>query len=554
MSASQDFTPQRHAFGEPNPGPELDLPEAQLNPLLTLERELHLEAGQRRAIAASFAGSGRRETPRLAEHMAWLLIHETDALAAYSLYCAVLATHPERWTLFDWQREQVRVTPFAELRTAILDDLLAEGILDLDDEEDLALVTVSEHHALIAEYRWLGGDAARCDVNEVVAMLDHQSSMAEKVAAVRIIRFANDQRLNEHAMPALLALFRVERHPGLSLRIAGTISYRHSGQINLDLVAFLVRAWHGDGVPAARIALGSVFYVVEGSRTDSFALAQEPQSVLTDALLAEFSAERPPADGAALVPALTRISTDGARPFAAFAATSVLQATRHPSAAGTQFLFDTAKDGQDPAARAFAIRTLGAQPGLLLPLLDHLKALAMAPETDARIRRAAFSALVNAGQSGLPTPITEVIDIFFRYLTEAPFEHFADALHGGDIVAAPEHFLARAEESLDAIGSAAARQRVFSMMAAPFAFGIDPAFQPYWSRITGLMLRALDNPQHGEVHYEIFWNLLHTVEVPRPAAIIFTEGLRQRLHRVDYTERSRGLIEHWLATSSQGGA
>lgn len=555
MSTPQNFSPQRYEIGGTDPQPGLDTLGDHQNTLAVIEQELHLEVGKRRAIAASLAGLGWRwrETPHLAEHLAWLLSRETDALTAYSLYRAVLATHPERWHLFDWQRDLIGTTPFALLRTAIIDDLSGEGALDVKSEEDKALTALldmanPEHRALMAEVNWLAGNSAQAGVDTVVSMLQPAASMPEKVAAMRIVQFASDARLEEKAVPALLALFRIERHPGLSLKIADTIVRKHGYRIDLETIAFFIRAWHADQMPASRIAMGSMLFGVEGFLLDKFMEGEQRSSALTDALLAQFSPARLPADGAAIVASLTAISIDGTHPLAAFAATATLQATGHPHAAGAQLVLHMAEREQDPANRAFAIRVLGEQPRALLPLLDTLKALAVAPNTDARVRRSAFHALVNTRQSALPTEAPEVIDLYFQYLTSAPFEHFADAVHGSDVAKAPEHFLVRFAENFDAIKSEAARQAAFNLLAAPFAFGIDTAFQPHWDKVVALMLRALDTPADGDLHYTLFYNLLHDVAVPEGPAALFAEGLKARLARVAYTERSRGLMEAWLSS------
>jgi hypothetical protein len=555
MSTSQDFTPQRHELHGPDAAPGFDTLGDRENALLGIEKELHLDVAKRRMLAAVLTGLGWRKTPHLAEHLAWLLARETDALTAYSLYGAVLATHPQRWTLHTWQLELLRTTPFAMMRTVILDDLLSEGLVDVDSAEGKAVLALldmanPEHRALVTEHRWLVGDTATCDIREVVALLQPSASMPEKIAGTRIIQFSDDPRLETHALPQLAALFRVERHPGLSLKIVDTFVRKRQFQIDPDMIAFLIRAWHGDGIPASKTGMGSVFHGVEGFLMDSFMRGEQRQSTLTDALLASFAPVRLPPDGTAVIEALTVISTDVTTPFAAFAATAALGAIRQPNDAGTQLVLETARSGEDPVARALAIRVLGTQPRALLQLIDVLKERVVAPDADPRVRRAAFHALINTHQSGLPTRIPEVIDLYFRYLTEAPFDHFGDALHGSDVGKEPELYLRRLGENLGAIGSASARQAAFNMISNPFGFGIAQEFAPHWAKVVQLMLRALDNPRDGDLHYSIFWNMLNDVAVPEGAAAVFASGLKDRLARVKYTKRSRGLIEHWLGRNS----
>jgi hypothetical protein len=72
-------------------------------------------------------------------------------------------------------------------------------------------------------------------------------------------------------------------------------------RIDLDMVAFLVRAWHDDGIPAAKIGLSSVFHGVEGFLMDSFLLGEPRRNLLTDALLALFH----PHDCPSMVPPLS---------------------------------------------------------------------------------------------------------------------------------------------------------------------------------------------------------------------------------------------------------
>jgi hypothetical protein len=181
-----------------------------------------------------------------------------------------------------------------------------------------------------------------------------------------------------------------------------------------------------------------------------------------------------------------------------------------------------------------------------MPLLDVLKERAVSKDSDPRVRRAVFYTLVNTHQSGLAIRINEVIDLYFRYLVEAPFDHFGDALHGSDVGKEPEYYLTRLAESFDAIASASARQAAFHLIDKPFGFGIAPEFEPHWPKVIRLMLRALDNPRDGDLHYRIFWDMLHEVAVPENAAATFAGGLKDRLTRVKYTKRSRALIEGWL--------
>jgi truncated hemoglobin YjbI len=279
--------------------------------------------------------------------------------------------------------------------------------------------------------------------------------------------------------------------------------------------------------------MGSVFYGVESFLMDSFMLGEPRQSRLTDALLALFSPTRLPSNGTQVIDALKIISAGITEPFAAFAATAALGATRQPNDAGKQLVLETAKHGEDPAARALAIRVLGQQPRALLPLLDVLKERAVAPDSDPRVRRAALHALINTRQSGLPTRINEIIDLYFRYLTEAPFDHFGDALHGSDVAEAPQHFLARFSETFDGIKTQAALQAALHLVEKPFGFGIREEFEPSWRQVVDLMLRALDQPQHDELHYMIFWNMLNEVPIPEPAASAFATGLKDRLARLD---------------------
>jgi hypothetical protein len=551
MSETQEFIPQRHEFRGSDATPGMDMLGDHENALADLENEIHLGARLRRVMAAGLIGLGWRNTAHLAEHLAWLLKRETDALTAYSLCCAVMATHPERWTLTSWIYDVLRTTPFPLLRTVILDELFAEGQVDVESVDGQALralldKTSPEHRALLAEHLWLVGHDTKCDVAEVVSMLQSRASMPEKVAGMRIVQFTNDPQLDKSAIPALMALFRAERHTGLSLKIADVLVHKSNFRIDLGMIAFLIRAWHEDGIPAAEIAMGSMLFGVEGFLMDSFSSVEKRTSALTKALLTFFSSARLPTDATSVVDALEIISTNIAEPFAAFAATAALKATRHPNIAGRQIVLETAQKGHDPVARALAIRVLGQQPKALLPLLDELKALTVAKDSDPDIRRAAFHALVNARQSGLPVQIIEVIDLYFRYLREAPFTHFGDAVYGPDVALAPVYFLARFAESIEKIRSESARQAAFNLISNAFGFGISPAFEPYWAEVIQLMLVALDKPRHGELHYTLFWNMLHDVAVPEPAAAAFSEGLTERLAHIKYTKRTRGLIEDWL--------
>lgn len=551
MEEYENFIPRRYEIGGADPAMGMDKLEAYENALRDMEKEVHIATSARRVIAAGLVGIGYRESPQLAEHLAWLLERETDALTAYSLYRAVMSTHPEYWKLTSWVNKTLQTTPFPLLRAVILEELLSEARVDFDDPEgqaQLALLDQAQpdHRALLAEYLWLGGSDSKCPVDEVVSMLRLDASMPEKVAAMRVFQFTDDVQLDERAWPALMRLFRAEKHVGLSLKIADILVRKHHFRLNLDLLTFFLRARLEDGVVAAETAMVSMLFGVEDFLMDNILPDESRKSALTKALLSFFAPERLPSDAKSVVDALTVICTDITEPFAAFAATAALAETGHSHEAGRQFVFQTAQSCDEPVARALAIRVLGKQPQALLPLQDELKALTVAPGTDPRVRRAAFHALVYREQSGLSVKMVEVIDLYFQYLREAPFAQFADAVHVSDVAQEPAHFVARFAESLALIPSQAARQAAFHLISNPFGFGLDQSFKAYWDQIVALMLIALDNPRHGDLHYAIFWNMLHEVAVPKRAAMVFSKGLKERQTHIKYTQRTRRLIEDWL--------
>jgi len=549
------FVPQRRPqlFADAAPGMET-LDEAVANLLATLERELMLETSARRAMAATLPGLGSRSTAHLAEHLAWLLEREPDALTALSLYRAVLATHPMYWKIWAWTDQVMRTTPFPLMRSALLADRMAAAGLDLESEDGLARLALldmadPEHRAQLEEYRWLVSDPSKCEMSDLIAMLQPSASMPEKLAALRVMHFMSEPDLDAQGVPALLALFRVEKHPGLSQRLAETIVKKHGFKVNLALLAFLICARLRDGVSAAEEAMASHLFGNEGFLLDKLTyLGEERSAHLATALLARFSASHLPENASAVAQALTDISVDIASPMAAFAATAALQEARLPSAvAGAELVSSAARTSHDPVTRALAIRVLGQQPRALLPMLDDLKALAVAADTHPRVRRSAFHALVNRHQSALPTKMREVIDLWFQYLREAPFEHFADAMHGSDVAKESAHFVAQFSASFDAIASESALQAAFELIQEPFGFGIRAEFEAHWDQVVLLMLRALDRPRHGQLHRFIFWNMLHEVPMPPQTAALLATGLKERLERVKYTKRSRQLIEGWLA-------
>lgn len=545
------FTPQRHDIGGAEPTAGLGNVSGHENALFFLEKEPFAEVSQRRASAAGLVSLGWRERPQLSEHLAWLLEHETDALTVCSLYQAVLATHPESWTLLDWQRRLLETTPFSLLKTVVVDGLLSEGLLHVDTAEGQALIKTLDpsqvdHRALLTEHLWLIGQTDGRTTDEVVALLRPDAPMADKVAGVRIVRFSNDEHINEQALPALYDLFRAERHAGLSLKIGQTLVHKRGYSVDLDMAAFFIRAFYDDGAPAASNALASIFFSVESFLLDDCFQDKRPPSAVSAALLSRFSPSALPAAGAAVANALAALSIDPSNSLVAFASTAALQASGHDSTEGARLVVVTAKAGEDPVARALAIRVLAEKPRALLPLLNDLKALVVATQTDPRVRRAASHALVNSRRSGLPVRMPEVIDLHFRYLTQAPFDHFADALHSSDISDQARHFLKRFAQNIDAIGSEEARRSAFYLMSNSFSFGLDEAFEPHWPQVVGLMLRALDEPGHGELHYMIFWNMLNDVVIPEPAASVFERGLKDRLKTVPFENRSRELIEGWL--------
>jgi truncated hemoglobin YjbI len=532
----------------------MEMPGDQVSALAALEDELDLEVTQRRVLAAKLFELGWQQTQHLAEHLAWLLERETDALTAYSLYCAVLVTHPERWTLTSWTRSMLQVTPFGPLRTAMLETLVAENALDFDNDDDRALLDMADpaHRAILLANRWLTDSSDKGGIGAVLSMMQPQASVPEKVSAMRIVRFSDDPQIDEHAVAALAALFRVERHPCLSLKIADVLVSKRRSRIDLDLIAYLIRTRHEGDIPAAEIAMKRVFYEAEGFLMDSFEPTEQRPSGLSTALLSMFSPTQTPDNGQDIAKALDVLSIDVTQPLAAFAATAALEAAHQPNSVGTKLVFVSAQSSVDPIAKALAIRVLGQKSEALFLLLDHLKALAVAPDTDPRVRRSAFHALVNTRQSGLPARIEDIIDLYFRYLREAPFSHFADAVHGSDVAEAPQHFLARFAESFDAIKTQAARQAALRLVERPFGFGIRDEFAPYWPQVIQLMLRTLDEPQHDELHYMIFWNMLHEVPIPELPASTLAQGLQERLARTTYAERIRAMIADWLHANRRG--
>jgi hypothetical protein len=552
MDNTQVFTPQRYEIGGADVALGMDKLEAYENALRDMEQEIHIETSARRSIAAYLVGIGWRESHQLAEHLAWLLERETDALAAYSLYRAVMATHPENWTITPWIHSVLQTTPFPLLHAVIMQDLFSQGSVDVESAECRALMAQlnpenPEHRAVLAEHLWLMEADSKCNIDDVIGMLSAQACMAEKVAGMRIVQFTSDPQLDERAVPALMDLFKAERHTGLSLKIADVLVRKHGFRIDLDMLAFFIRAWHTDAMAAAKTGMGTMLFGVEGFLMDDFFQGEQRKSALTAALLAEFSPSRLPDHATSIVDALAAISTDLANPFAAFAASAALGEIGHPNAVGKDILLlETAKTGVEPAARALAIRVLGQQRRALLPLLQELKTLCVAPDTDSRVRRAAFHAWVNKESSGLTVKSEEVIDLYFQYLREAPSSHFADALHGSDLERTASYFLTVFAQSIEAMASESARMAAFNLVTNPFGFGISPEFERHWPQVVQLMLTALDLPAHADLHYAIFWNMLYEVAVPKRAADAFGKGLRDRLNRIEYTERSRGQIEDWL--------
>lgn len=556
MSDDYTFTPQRHEIFGSDPAPGLETLCEAVHAMTALEDEINLEVNRRRVMAASLFGLGWRATPHLAEHLAWLLERETDGLTAYSLYRAVLATHPEPWMLDVWTRDVMARTPFALLKTAMLGVLVDDGRIDFYSEEDKPLLGLldhanPEHRAAVLEQKWLVNGDSEGGIGDVLAMLQPTASIAEKMSAIRIVDFVSKDQIGPGALRALTGLFRVEQHPGLSLKIADTLVRKNGQRIDLDMLAYLIRAEHEDDVPAAKFAIKRVLYGVEAHLLDHYGPPEQRPSDLSTALLKMFSRARTPDHGQDVAQALQELSIDMTQPLAAFAATAALKESNQNHEGGSRAAFACAQGGDDPVARALAIRVLGQQSKALLPLLDQLKTLAVAPNTDPRVRRSAFHALVNIRQSALPTTTKDIIDLYFRYLREAPFSHFADAVHGSDIAGEPQHFLMRFSESFDSIASEAAREAAMRLAEKPFGFGLREEFEPYWPEVVGLMLKALDQPTHDTLHYFMFWNMLHHVPMPKKAAEMFAHGLKQRLAQLAYAERITPMIEEWLAANQR---
>jgi hypothetical protein len=542
------FKPQRHDLSSADELGLADLDEKFVNAATVLADDHHLEVGKRRMVAAIFGSMPWRETPHVAEHLAWLVEREPDALAACSLYFGVIAAHPSAWTIWEWKHHLVQTTQLPLLRTAVMGNLIGEAELDFESDEGRSLLALMdpsdpEQRTFIVEQQWLVGEPLR-DVAEIIAMLAPHAAMPEKYAAIRIMRFSDDPRLAEHALGVLRELFGVESHSGLSLRIADALVWKSNFRLDLDLIAFVIETFHRSGVAAGEVALASMLYGVEGFLMDSFSSGEESTNTLTKALLGAFRSHDH-VDASDIVKALTELSVDSSNAQAAFAATAALEELREPNTPGVQLVLDTARQSSDATARALAIRVLARKPRGLLPLLDELTALAVDANTDPSVRRSAFHAMLDH-DAGLGVTVKRVIDLYFQYLREAPFDHFGDALSSSDAAKVPAHFLHRFAESLDDIGSEAAREAAFRLVADTFSFGVQEEFAPHWDAIAGLMLRALEKSRHGQLHYFLFWNMLNDVSVPVPAAATFAAGLRDQLGRVKHTKATRGLIENWL--------
>jgi hypothetical protein len=551
MSDDEPFRPQRHNLSATDLPGFSGLDEKYVSAALCLADDHHVETGKRRMLAAGLASVPWQETPHVAEHFAWLIEREPDALTACSLFFGVIAAHPSAWTIWEWKHHVLRTTQLPLLRTAIMGNLIGEAEFDFDSDEGISLLALmdpadAEQRTFLIEHQWLAGEPNR-DVAEIVAMLSPNASMAEKSVAIRIMRFSDDPRLGERAMPALRELFRNEGHAGLSLRIADVLVWKSNFRIDLDLVAFVIETFHRSGVVAAEVALASMLYGVEGFLMDSFAAVEERSNTLTRAVLDSFTASDH-VDASDVLEVLSALSIDATNVQAAFAATAALEELHQPNAGGAQLVFDTARQGADPTARALAIRVLAKKPRALRSLCDELKGLTVGVATDPAVRRSAFHALLDHN-AGLGISVKQVIDLYFHYLCDAPFVHFGDAVSPSDAANVPAHYINRFTESFDDIASQEAREAAFRLVADTFSFGIQEEFVAHWGAIVALMLRAFEKPRHGQLHYFIFWNMLHDVDIPEPHGAAFRAGLRDQLTQVKYTKATRSLIENWLKES-----
>jgi hypothetical protein len=556
MSEHEKFVPKRYDVLGANLPPGIDNLGELDNALSDLTNDMHLDTVHRRATTARLAGLGWRATPHLAEHLAWLLEHETDELSACNLYYAILATHPQAWLLREWQLDLLNKSQLVMLRTVIITGFLSSGEIDIDDAQGKQLLkhidhTNPEQRAELAKHLWLIDHKKKPSVAAVIEMLQPNAHMLEKTAALTVVKYTSDTRLKKSAQAPIRELFRSERQPRLSQIIGDHLVRLSTHAIDLELAVFFIQTWHRDEITAAKDALQRVFYSVESFLMDSFALGEERSSELTNALLAKFSASSLPNTPQALVQALTELSTDAQHSVAALAATAALQAAHSDNALGVQFALSIIQSNAEPKIRALAIRALGTKPFALTPIAEQLKTYAGARDTHPRIRRAAFDVLINTHQSGLRIKLENVIDLYFQYLTGAPFDHFADAMYTYVVAKNAHYFLSCLDQHLDKISSQSARIAAFNLINNSFGFGIDEAFTPHWLSVVRLMLRALDKPRHGDLHHQIFWNALHEVPMPIAAANEFSAGLKNRLKRIKYTKRTASMMEDWLVGNNK---
>lgn len=551
MTETPTFTPQPHdLYGEDTKVG--DLGEAA-NHLEDLANDLFAEVSRRRTAAAGLPGLGWRKEPHLAEHLAWLLAHETDALTAYCLYRAVLATHPSAWQLADWQRAVGATTPFPLLITAVLDDLAGEGMVDTEGGDASLIAHLRsewpEERAQSIDLHRLDHSGSSPYDPHLKEMLRSDATIAEKSRAIRMVRFMSRDDADASLLAATKALFEAEKHPGLSNMAGKTLHQMLNAPCDAEGLAFAIDTYHIKGIEAAKDLLTSLLYGVEGYLLDTFDAQSTVPQGLADTLLQRFSASHPAESAEWIIDAIRTIAKDRSRPLAALSAVSWLSRCKLAEGAVDGLALEMAGDPSNAEAQGLAIRVLARKSGALLPLLDRLKEGAQAASTSPNVRRAMFDALVTP-RSGLNVPREDVVELYLTYLKHPEFAHFAHAIHTPDLASVASHYATRLAAEFADIPDQSARIDGLDLLTATFTWGLDPIFDDARAETTKVLLAALDRPKEEDLHFKVYWNILKA-ELPEPHKSTFAAGLRERLGRIEYSDRTRGNLELWLSEHDQ---
>lgn len=483
-----------------------------------------------------------------------LLEEELDELVAINLYQVGVALHPQPWKLHDWKlNELLMSTPFPSIRKIIFEEFLAEGSLTPGEDypEQIGALDKNrpEDRAILWEIeRYSGNTNSKKSAKEMRKMLLESASITEKLLALKTLSYSNVDERSKEDVAALKSLFLVEKHPGLSKKIAEVLAKISTRTCDEEMIVFALNACHLNKVSAADRLLRSLLYGIEGYLQDDLS-AQDAQSEgFTELLLQSFKGVTSKISEKDLNSKAREIAKDLTKPKALLSATAWIAKCKKAEPG----LYDSGlklfTESKDPAVRALAIRSLGNNFGVLGAYVEELKELASGEGVDENVRRAAFFVLLSR-KSGLGLSLKSVLDLYFIYLQHPGFSHFGDAVYSDQVAREAEYYIVELSKIFDKIPTQTARKYAIEHFSKSFGFGLEPAFDPWRKEVVELMLASLNRPKEEDLHYFIFWNILNGDPLSKEDKKLFKAELKKKLETIPYSELSKSRIEGWIESN-----